>query len=223
MTDSIHRPRWAEGSVARIVHALAVCLALEVLVLISRHVLVPALGRALAGVTVFVLCYGGILGVLMIRVGRLRARDLGVTRHGWPREVLLGVAAFVAISALMLGWIALSDGTAAAAATWEQLASYTPAQHAAFLVTGLLASSVEEPLFRGYIQPSLMARLGPAAGLVLTMVLFQIGHYTDWPTIGRVGSLAILGLGFGVLRWQSRPLTASFTAHTLVWVVWGNA
>ena len=222
MTDLVHRPRWLKGSTARVVHALAVCLAFECLVLLSRHVLFPALG-ALGGVLTFVLCYGGVLGVLMIRVGRLHAADLGVTLRGWPRQLGLGIAGFVAISALMLGWIAIIDGADAARQMWGQVASYTPAQHAGFLVTGLLAASIEEPLFRGYLQPALMARFGSAAGLVLTMVLFHVGHHTDWPTLGRIGSLAIVGLGFGVLRWQRRPLLAPFTAHTLVWVVWGNA
>ena len=59
---------------ARVVHALAVCLAFESLVLLSRHVLFPVLG-GIAAVVVFALYFGGVLGVLMIRVGRLRAAD----------------------------------------------------------------------------------------------------------------------------------------------------
>jgi membrane protease YdiL (CAAX protease family) len=217
-----HRPRWPEGSTPRLVHAIAVWLALGLLIIASRSALVPLLGRPIA----FALVLAGvaaIIGWLMIRVGRLRAADLGLTLAGWPRELALGVAGLLAISALLLGWTAIADGAAEAGALADRIASYSVGQRAGFLVTGLLAASVEELIFRGNLQPSLIARLGRAGGLLVTMVLFQIGHYTDWPTLSRVGALAILGLGFGVLRGRDRPLLAAFTAHTLVWVVWGNA
>jgi membrane protease YdiL (CAAX protease family) len=217
-----HRPRWPEGSTPRLVHAIAVWLALGLLTVTSRFVLVPVLGRPIA----FALVLAGvaaIIGGLMIRVGRLRAADLGLTLAGWPRELALGVAGLLAISALLLGWTAIADGTAEAGALLEAIASYSAGQRLGFLVTGLLAATVEELVFRGNLQPSLIARLGTAGGLLTTMVLFQVGHYTDWPTLSRVVGLAILGLGFGLLRGRARPLLAAFTAHTLVWVVWGSA
>jgi membrane protease YdiL (CAAX protease family) len=218
---TLHRPRWPEGSTPRLVHAVAVWLALGVLVIASRFVLVPGLGRPIA----FALVLAGvaaIIGGLMIRVGRLRARDLGLTLAGWPRELALGAAGLLAISALLVGWTAIADGGAEAGALVDQIASYSAGQRVGFLVTGLVAATVEELVFRGNLQPSLIARLGTAGGLLATMVLFQVGHYTDWPTPSRVGGLAILGLGFGLLRGRDRPLLAAFTAHTLVWVVWGN-
>jgi membrane protease YdiL (CAAX protease family) len=216
------RPRWPEGSTPRLVHAFAVWLALGVLIVSSRHVLVPVLGRPIAFAVVLT-GVAAIIGGLMIRVGRLGAADLGLTLTGWPRELALGVAGLLAISALLLGWTAIADGSAEVGALVDRVASYSTGQRVGFLVTGLLAATVEELVFRGNLQPSLIARLGTAGGLLTTMALFQVGHYTDWPTLSRVGGLAILGLGFGLLRGRDRPLLAAFTAHTLVWVVWGNA
>ncbi|HWN70161.1 MAG TPA: CPBP family intramembrane glutamic endopeptidase, partial [Haliangium sp.] len=104
----------------------------------------------------------------------------------------------------------------------DTIAGLSPGQRVFFLGIGLLAASAEDTLFRGYIQPALMTRFGAVAGVVLTMVLFQVHHFTDWPTVDRIGGLCIIGLGFGVLRWQKRPLIAAYTAHTVLWLIWGN-
>lgn len=216
------KPRWAEGSTARVVHALAVWLAFLALVHGTRLFLFPWLG-SMGGVIAFVLCYGGILYYLMIRCGGLRARDLGLTLQGWPREVMIGLASFLGISVLLLGWVLALHGADAVSELLGTIAGFSLADRVFFLGIGLLAASAEDTLFRGYMQPALMTRFGAIAGVVLTMMFFQVHHYTDWPTVSRIGSLCITGLGFGVVRWQKRPLIASYTAHTVLWLIWGNA
>jgi len=222
MPDSASRPRWPEGSDARATHAVALWLALLALLLLSRFLLFPVL-HGLAAPIDLVLYFGGLIWLLMIRAGRLGARDLGITAAGVGREAVLGIVGAAIITALLLAWIAIIDGAGEARETIAQLASYGAGQRLGFLAFGLLAATGEELLYRGYVQPALMARLGAVTGLVLTMVMFQVGHYTTWPTVSRIGALAILGLGFGVLRWRHRPLIAPWVAHVLVWFVWGNA
>lgn len=216
-------PRWPLGSNARMVHALAVVLAFELLVTLSRLVIVPALGGAIGKLVVFALCFGGVIGWLLLAVGRVSLRDLGYVPTGLPRELGRGALGAVAISALLLGWIFVCHGAAGVAETLARIASWSPMDHVAFAVVGLLASAAEETVFRGYLQPALMSRLGAAAGIVLTMVIFNAGHHTSWPALDRVGALVITGLVLGVLRGQDRPIIASFAAHTLVWTMWGNA
>ena len=96
-------------------------------------------------------------------------------------------------------------------------------QHLQFLIIGLLAASAEDTLYRGYIQPTLMARYGAAIGFSATIAMFAIGHFTGVPPMWRVAVLCITGFGFGILRWRDRPLIASYVAHTVLWVVWGDA
>lgn len=221
MTPTDTKPRWAEGSSARVAHALAVWLAFLALVHVTRLVLVPVFGLV-GAVCAFLLFYVGVLGILMVRVGGLRARDLGMTLQGWPKEVMLGMAGFLAISVLLLGWIFARHGAEAVIETLKSIAGFSPGERVFFLGIGLLAASAEDTLFRGYMQPALMTRLGAVAGIFLTMALFQVHHFTDWPTVDRVGSLCITGLGFGVMRSQKRPLIACYTAHTVLWLIWGT-
>lgn len=221
MASTGTKPRWAEGSTARVAHALAVWFAFLTIVHVTRLVLVPAFGLA-GGVLAFLLFYGGVLGIFMVRVGGLRARDLGITLRDWPQEVMLGIAGFLAISVLLLGWVFARHGADAVAEILDRIVGFSLSERMFFLGIGLLAASAEDTLFRGYMQPALMTRLGTVAGVFLTMVLFQVHHFTDWPTVDRIGSLCITGLGFGVLRWQKRPLIAAYTAHTVLWLIWGN-
>lgn len=210
------------GSTARVLHALLVWLAFFAIVHFSRVVLFPAFG-VYGGVIAFIMFYGGVVGLLLVRGGRLRARDLGYTRENFGQEVILGLAGFVIISVLLLGWIQLSGGSEAIDEVIDSIAGFTVFDRMQFLVIGLLAASAEETVFRGYLQPALMARYTPAIGIVVTAALFAAGHFTDWPTIARLGSLTIISLTFGLLRGHDRPITAPFVAHLTLWLIWGSA
>ena len=214
--------RWPEGSNARVVHALLLWVAFVALCHVTRLVILPNL-HALGFLVGAILYYGGVLGVGMIGVGRLRARDLGLTLAGWHRETLIGLVAVAAISAALLLWNGVMHGADEARGLLDRITGYSLSQRLGFFGVGLMAASAEDTLFRGYIQPALMARCGAWAGVVATMALFQVHHYVDWPTATRVGCLVITGVGFGIPRWRDRPLIASYVAHAGLWTLWGNA
>jgi uncharacterized protein len=222
MKPVVTSSRWPEGSTARVVHALLLWAAFVALCHAFRLVLLPHL-QALAFVLGAILYFGGILGLGMARLGRIRARDLGLTLAGWPREVLIGLAAVVAISALLLAWNGVMHGADEVRALVAQITGYSLSQRLALFGVGVMAASAEDTLFRGYMQPALMARYGAWAGVIATMALFQIHHYIDWPTATRIGCLVIVGLGFGIPRWRNRPLIASYVAHIGLWTLWGHA
>jgi membrane protease YdiL (CAAX protease family) len=214
--------RWPEGSNARVVHALVLWAAFVALCHVFRLLLYPSLG-ALAFPVGALLYFGGVLGLGMARLGRVRARDLGLTLVGWPREVLIGLVAVAVISAGLLVWNGVMHGPDEVRALVEQITTYSLSQRVALFGVGLMAASAEDTLFRGYLQPALMARYGAWAGVIATMALFQVHHYIDWPTATRVGCLVIVGLGFGIPRWRNRPLVASYVAHVGLWTLWGHA
>jgi membrane protease YdiL (CAAX protease family) len=214
--------RWPEGSNARVVHALVLWAAFVALCHVFRLLLYPSLG-ALAFPVGALLYFGGVLGLGMARLGRVRARDLGLTLVGWPREVLIGLVAVAVISAGLLVWNGVMHGPDEVRALVEQITTYSLSQRVALFGVGLMAASAEDTLFRGYLQPALMARYGAWAGVIATMALFQVHHYIDWPTATRIGCLVIVGLGFGIPRWRNRPLVASYVAHVGLWTLWGHA
>lgn len=222
MKPVVTSSRWPEGSDARVVHALLLWAAFVALCHVFRLVIYPNL-HALAFVVGAALYFGGLVGLGMVRLGRIRARDLGLTLVGWPRELVIGLAAVAAISAGLLAWNGVMHGADEVRAIVDQITGYSLLQRLAFFGVGVMAASTEDTLFRGYLQPALMARFGAWAGVIATMALFQVHHYIDWPTASRIGCLVITGLGFGIPRWRDRPLVASYVAHVGVWTLWGNA
>jgi uncharacterized protein len=214
--------RWPEGTSARVVHALLLWVAFVALCHLTRILILPNL-HALGFLVGAVLYFGGVLGVGMVRVGRVRARELGLTLVGWHREVVLGLVAVVAISAGLLLWNAAMEGADEVRGLLDQITGYSLGTRLGFVAVGVMAALAEDTLFRGYVQPALMARWGAWVGVVATMALFQVHHYVDWPTASRVGCLVITGLGFGIPRWRDRPLMASYVAHVGLWTLWGDA
>jgi membrane protease YdiL (CAAX protease family) len=72
----------------------------------------------------------------------------------------------------------------------------------------------EELFFRGWLQPILAARWGPAVGIGATSILFAVAHGLVRP----LGILALVndtlaGLAFGVIAFRSGGLIAPFAAH----------
>jgi membrane protease YdiL (CAAX protease family) len=102
----------------------------------------------------------------------------------------------------------------------DQIASYSASERLGFLVIGIQAALVEETLFRGWLQSSLVELRGYAAGLVVTALVFGLSHLTLDPV--RLSALTFIGLVYGVLRGRTRSLLAPAVAHVLTWVVWGT-
>ncbi len=74
------------------------------------------------------------------------------------------------------------------------------------LTASLLPALVEESLFRGLLFRA-FERYGGLFAVAITSLLFGALHLNP--------SQALLGLGFGVARWQTRSLTPSLLAHAL--------
>lgn len=105
------------------------------------------------------------------------------------------------------------------AEVWSAFAE-VPLQQRALLVTvGLGAAFVEESVFRGVLQPALIARLGRPVGIVVGAVLFSVYHlkFAPLPLLVK----AVFGVVFGLLADRTGRLWAPALAHLCVWTVVG--
>ncbi|MBK6515309.1 MAG: CPBP family intramembrane metalloprotease [Polyangiaceae bacterium] len=77
------------------------------------------------------------------------------------------------------------------------------------LTIALAPAFAEELFFRGVLQPSLTARLGPLAGVALASILFGAFHL-DPP---QAAGAAVLGLALGFVTWRTGSLWPAIAAH----------
>ncbi len=223
--------RWAAGSAAQLAHA-SVLVALQILLNgVGFSVVAPAvLGGSdfefrgaprefVAVAAIAALGMGLDVGIALCAVARISLRQLGWTRVRWPWDVGAGVLGFGACAATILGTIAWRGGDVHALVS--HVGDYSLAQRLLFLFIGVTAAFYEESLFRGYLQPALVARVGAVGGIVLTAAVFSVYHLQFHPAslVAKFG----LGLVFGGLRARGRTLLAPATAHALVWAVIGAA
>ena len=216
-------PRWPVGGVARIAHGTILGL-LQPLVPISLFVglgpflfdgerlgLVPVVGA----VVLALLVCGGLVGL-----GRVSLADLGLRRDRIWRELLLGagcLAVYLACFVLIV-WARVPDS----GSTFQRVASQSFAERALLLLVGLAIAFFEEPVFRGYLQPALIARLGFPGGIAVTALFFAAWHPPHFNLTSFLVRLS-LGVVTGLARGRDRPLTAALTAHALLWAVVGLA
>jgi membrane protease YdiL (CAAX protease family) len=82
----------------------------------------------------------------------------------------------------------------------------------AFALTAVVLAPVfEETLFRGVLLPVLGRHLGPIVGVLMSALVFATAHLS----LGELVPLTVLGIGLGVLRWQSGRLSTSVCLHAL--------
>lgn len=221
--------RWSIGSTRALLHAVVLILAHLVLV----FGIGALAGRTLLGGASFFAAAPGSFAVLAItaaielgviiafglcRVGRIGLRELG---WRWPvrrRELALGVLGALGCAALVLGLVQLFFGETAP--TLATIAGFRPAQRLLFVLMGLFAGFTEETLFRGYLQPTLEARLGRRAGLAVTALIFAAYHLNLRPValLGKLG----FGLIYGGLRQATGGLWAPAVAHAVLWAMLGS-
>jgi membrane protease YdiL (CAAX protease family) len=86
-----------------------------------------------------------------------------------------------------------------------------PSIAVAVLIVGALSATCEELFFRGYLQRRLVARFGPAVGIVVAAVLFGIAHW-DWHH-----SLfaCAFGLFVGTAAWAADSVWPAIVAHVV--------
>jgi membrane protease YdiL (CAAX protease family) len=77
------------------------------------------------------------------------------------------------------------------------------------LFVGFGAPLVEEVFFRGFLQPALIRRTGPLAGVVLTAVFFAGAHLQPL----QFPALFVFGLVVGTLAYKTKRLGPGIAAH----------
>jgi membrane protease YdiL (CAAX protease family) len=162
---------------------------------------------------------GGVVGLGLVKIGGLTLGELGWRRQSPATAIALGVAG----AALMIGALVallFAFGVFDAGGAVHTIATFTPGQRALFACFALESGFTEETLFRGYVQPVLVSRLGLPVGIVAQAALFSLYHVprAPLPLLTRLS----FGLVLGVLRGRERPLWACAIAHGLLWILLGS-
>lgn len=223
--------KWPVASPRRLLHALFLVFFLLVVRMVG-FVLYASLyggpeepdpfaatGLSFAMIGLCLMLYLVGLSLLLVRWGDLRWEELGWRPPSWARDLGLGVAGFALCSLVLCGTLLITGGSPSELIA--SIKSFSPAQRLLFIIIGLQAAFAEETVFRGYLQPTLSARLGVGVGLLTTAAIFSVYHLQFHP-VGLIGKL-LLGVIFGGLFLVSRSLWPSAIAHFLVWAVLGAA
>jgi len=89
----------------------------------------------------------------------------------------------------------------------------------AVLVVGVLSATCEELFFRGYLQPRLVARFGPALGIAIPALLFGIAHWDLHHSLFAF----LFGLWLGYAAWATGNTWVAIVGHVVnntVSVLW---
>lgn len=225
-------PRYSANSTARIVHATLIGLVLKLALVASFGTTAAIFGEdadLMAGgapsfVAFFIMAALQVAIVVfgLLRFGRVSLSEVGWGRDeeskSWPEEILFGVLGLLFVVAGM-AVILMAFG---AFIPEEMLAAFTeqtPTQRIIFIGIGVVAAFAEETVFRGYMQPAAIHRLGQVGGVFLTAFLFDILHLKAQP-ISLVTKMWI-GLVLGGLRWRNGGVWSPAITHALIWIVLG--
>jgi len=78
----------------------------------------------------------------------------------------------------------------------------------------LVAPLVEETIFRGFLYPVIARRLGIAAGIAITGILFGLMHAAQlWGGWGQIALLILVGVVLTWVRARSGTVAASYLVH----------
>ena len=141
-----------------------------------------------------------------------------VARTGLGREALYGFLGLAIGTPAIVGVMLLTPflfelfGTAQAAQTvlLEILALEGTMLAGAFVLASFVGPLLEEVLFRGFVQPACVDRVGPGGGILFTSILFASIHGAD-----AMLPVFALSLVLGHLRHRTGGLTAPVVAHCL--------
>ncbi len=78
----------------------------------------------------------------------------------------------------------------------------------------LVAPLVEETIFRGFLYPVIARRLGVAAGVLITGMLFGLLHAAQlWGGWGQIVLLIVVGVVLTAVRARTGTVSASYFVH----------
>ena len=161
-----------------------------------------------------------VVGVVILWLGGRSLAEVGWARDPrLARSVGLGLAGALGCVSIVALWGLVFGGVPGLRETLAAFASIPPEQRLLFAGVGLGAAFIEESVFRGTLQPMLVARLGRPAGVVVGAVIFSAYHLR----FGLVGFLtkSLFGVIFGGLRESTGRLWAPAIAHFGVWFLVG--
>jgi membrane protease YdiL (CAAX protease family) len=161
------------------------------------------------------------LWIPLLAVPWLFAAALGHTRPGWRfeierrdvgRGVLAGVLLQVPLIPLVYTLVQLLFGELEPSDRAFQLSDradswWKVAMLYAFVAVG--APVVEEFFYRGLVQPAIVRRLGPVAGIGISGLLFGAVHFS-WIELP---ALWLVGIVFGWLAWSTGRLGPAIVGH----------
>jgi membrane protease YdiL (CAAX protease family) len=154
-----------------------------------------------------------IFGLARFR-GGARWRDL-IAWHPWKPRRRMGLFAAVAGVTLLYSFIA--NAALAyfypASQDWVTLPSGGLSIALFFVVAALSAPLTEELVFRGWLYTALRAKLGVAASLIVSSILFALAHWESTHLYALV--VFPVGLALGFIRERAGSLKASMTFHAL--------
>jgi len=82
------------------------------------------------------------------------------------------------------------------------------------IVLTMFQTGIEEVFFRGWLQPAMIERIGPLAGIVVTALCFSAFHVAGGARAPlSLASILLAGMFFGLLAWRSGGIVASIAAH----------
>lgn len=167
----------------------------------------------------------GMLGACVTatrRRGRGSLADLGLVR---PRGAELGAGLGLGVATLfVVGRVATAIHALAPqllphgrSDITDPIRHYGLAGSLVILVIAVVgAPFFEELFFRGLVQGTLVARLGPVPGVAVQAVLFGLVHMTPDGGLGNVGTVIVItcvGVALGTIRAVSRRLAPGMVTH----------
>lgn len=169
----------------------------------------------------------GVNAALVVGLGLVLLGGRSLQGLGWAadpqlgRSLALGTLGALACVVLVASWGLVFGGLPGFTGAFEAFATMPPEQRLLCVGIGLGAAFIEESVFRGTLQPALVARLGRPAGIALGAVIFSAYHLK----FGLVGFVtkALFGCVFGALKESTGRLWAPALAHAGVWMVVGFA
>ena len=138
-------------------------------------------------------------------------------RQPWAADAVLGAVLGVGVALVYLVWLS-------PALIWAQgrFGDYVPAGSVGAAISGnlvlfglanvLLAPAVEETVYRGYLLPRMMARLGSGLGFVVCCLAFGLLHWLGGFWYMVLTGVVAGGLFAGLRLWRG-GMVAPFAAH----------